>query len=74
MMLYLYILLNAFMLIPSMLGDEMEEAVAEESKERCKKGMELEKRKQRQMQIDGQTTAVMGREIIRRKRVEYSPD
>lgn len=39
-----------------MLGDEMEVAVAEEGKER-KKGMELEKRKQRQMQIDSQTTA-----------------
>ena len=46
MILYSYILLNAFMLVPSMLGDEMEEVVAEESKERCKTCMELEKRKQ----------------------------
>lgn len=46
----------------------MEEA--EQSTERCKKGMELEKRKQ--MQIDSQTTAETRREVKRRKGVEYS--
>lgn len=56
MMLYLYIL---------RLGDEMEVAVAEDSKEKNKKGMELEKRKQ--MQIDSKTTVETGREINRRK-------
>lgn len=40
-------LLNALMLVPSMLGDRIEVEVAEESKERYMKGMELEKRKQR---------------------------
>lgn len=42
------------MLVPLMLGDEMEVEVAEQSKERYMRGMELKKRKHKQIEIDSQ--------------------